>query len=82
MAEKINTRRSFTKELKLKVVQYFYDHDQNCDQTATHFKLDRKQVVGILFIEIPTFTILFILLLLFQILCPHSISDFVLIFSY
>ena len=42
---------------------------------STHFKVDRKQVV-ILFIEIPTFIILFILLLLFQILCPHSILCF------
>ena len=58
MAEKINTRCSFTKEFKLKVVQFFYDHDKNCNQTATHFKVDRKQV-GILFIEIPTFIILF-----------------------
>ena len=81
MAAKINTRRSFTKEFKLKVVQFFYDHDKNCNQTATHFKVDRKQV-GILFIEIPTFIILFILLLLFQILCPHSFSFFELIFSY
>ena len=64
MAAEINTRRSFTKEFKLKVVQFFYDHDKNCNQTATHFKVDRKQV-GILFIEIPTFIILFILLLLF-----------------
>ena len=81
MAEKINTRRSFTKEFKLKVVQFFYDHDKNSNQTARNFKVDRKQV-GILFIEIPTFILLFIFLLLFQILCPHSISCFVLIFSY
>ena len=81
MAEKINTRRSFTKEFKLKVVQFFYDHGKNCNQTVTHFKVDRKQV-GILFIEIPSFIILFILLLLFQILCLHSISCFVLILSY
>ena len=80
MAEKINTRRSFTKELKLKVVQFFYDHDKNCNQTATHFKVDRKEV-GILFIKIPTFVMLFNLLLVFQIICPHSISYFVLIFS-
>ena len=80
MAEKINTRRSFTKELKLKVVQFFYDHDKNCNQTATHFKVDRKEV-GILFIKIPTFIMLFILLLVFQIICPHSISYFVLMFS-
>ena len=78
MAEKINTRRSFTKEFKLKVVQFFYDHDKNYNQTATHFKVDRKQV-GILFIEIPTFIIL---LLLFQILCLHSLSCCVLIVSY
>ena len=69
MAEKINTGRSFTKEFKLKVVQLIYDHDKNCNQTGTHFKVDRKQV-GILFIEIPTFILLFSLLLLFQILCP------------
>ena len=81
MAEKINTRRSFTEEFKLKVVQFFYNHDKNCNQTATHFKVDRKQV-GIRFIEIPTLTILFLLLSLFQILCPQSISCFVLIFSY
>ena len=81
MTEKINTRRSFTKEFKLKVVQFFYVHDKNCNQTATHFKVDRKQL-GILFIETPTFIILFISLLLFQILCLHSISCFVLIFSY
>ena len=80
MAEKINTRRSFTKEFKLKVVQFFYDHDKNCNQTATHVKVDRKQV-GILFIEILAFIILFILLLLFQILCPHSISCIVFTFS-
>ena len=81
MAEKINARRSFTKEFKLKVVQYFYDHDNNCNQAATQIKVDRKQV-GILFIGIPIFIILFISLLLFQILCPHSISCSVLIFSY
>ena len=81
MTEKINTRRSFTKEFKFKVVQFFYDHDKNCKQTATHFKVDRKQV-GILFIEILTFIILFILLLLFQILSPHSILCLVLKFSY
>ena len=49
MAEKINTRCSCTKEFKLKVVQYFYDLDKNCNQTAKHFKMDRKQV-GTLFI--------------------------------
>ena len=81
MTEKINTRRSFTKEFKPKVVQFFYDHDKNCNQTATHFTMERKQL-GILFIEVPTFIILFILLLLFQILYLHSISCFVLIFSY
>ena len=81
MAGKINTRRSFTKEFKLKVVQFFYDHDNNWNQTATHFKVDRKQV-GIIFIEIATFIILLILLMLLQILCSHSISCFVLIFSY
>ena len=64
MAEKINTRRSFIKEFKLKVVQFFYEHDKNCNQTGTHFKVDGKQV-GILFIEISTFIILFILLLHF-----------------
>ena len=80
MAEKINTRRSFTKAFKLKVVQSFYDHGKNCNQTVTHFEAGRKQV-GILFIEIPTFIILFILLLLFEILYPHSISCFVLICS-
>ena len=64
MAEKINTRRSFTKEFKLKVVHFFYDYDKNCNQTATHFIVDGKQV-GILFIEIPTVIILFILLLHF-----------------
>ena len=36
-AEKINTRHSFTKESKLKVVQFFYNHDKNCNQTATYF---------------------------------------------
>ena len=62
MAEKIHTRRSFTKESKLKVVQFFYENDKNCNQTATNFKVDRKQVgIGILFIEIPTFIILFII---------------------
>ena len=81
MAKKVNTRRSFSREFKLKVVQFVYDHDKNCNQTATHFKVDRKQD-GILFIAIPTFTISFILLLLFQFLCPHTISYFVLIFSY
>ena len=60
MAEKINTGRSFTKGFKHKVVQFFFDHDKNCNQTATHFKVDKKQV-GTLFIEIPTFIILFIL---------------------
>ena len=59
MAAKINTRRSFTKEFKLKVVQFFYDHGKNCNQTATHFGVDRKQV-GILFIEISTFIIIII----------------------
>ena len=81
LVEKINTTRSFTKKFKLKVVQFFYDHDKNCNQTATHFKVDRKQV-GIPFIEILAFIILSVLLLLFQILCPHSVSCFVLIFSY
>ena len=36
MAEEINTRRLFTKEFKLKVVQSFCNHDKNCNQTATH----------------------------------------------
>ena len=81
LVEKINTTRSFTKKFKLKVVHFFYDHDKNCNQTATHFKVDRKQV-GIPFIEILAFIILSVLLLLFQILCPHSVSCFVLIFSY
>ena len=64
MVENINTTRSFTKEFKLKVVQFFYDHDKNCNQTATHFKVDRKQV-GIPFIVIPIFIVLSVLLLLF-----------------
>ena len=70
MAENINTRRSFTKEFKLKVTQFFYGHDKNCNQSATDLKVDRKQL-GILFIEIPTFIILFILLS-FQIYSPRS----------
>ena len=57
IAEEINTRRSFTKEFKFKVVQFFYDHVKNCNQTVKNFKVDRKQV-GVLFIEIPTFIIL------------------------
>ena len=61
------------------MVQFFYDHDKNCNETATHFKVDRKQV-GTLFVKSPTFIILFVLL--FQILCIHSISCFLLIFSY
>ena len=32
MAEKINTRRSFTEEFKLKVVLLFYDHEKNFNQ--------------------------------------------------
>ena len=36
ITEKIKSRCSFTKEFKLKVAQYFYDHDKNCNQTATH----------------------------------------------
>ena len=59
IAEKINARHSFPKEFKLKVVNFFYDHDKNCNQTAAHFKVDRKRV-GILFIEISTFIIFFI----------------------
>ena len=70
MAENINTRRSFTKEFKLQVAQFFYGHDKNCNQSATHLKVDRKQL-GILSIEIPTFIILFILLS-FQIYSPRS----------
>ena len=54
MAEKINTIRSLTKELKLKVAQFFYDRDKNCNQTATHFKVWRKQV-GIVFILLLSF---------------------------
>ena len=52
MAEKINTRRSFTKEFKLKVVQFFHEHDKICNQTATNFKVDRKQV-GIPYVPSP-----------------------------
>ena len=44
MTEKINARCSLTKEFKLKVVQFFQDHDKSCNQTATHLKVDRKQV--------------------------------------
>ena len=54
MAKEINTRRSFTKEFEFKMVQLFYDHDKNCNQTVKHFKVDREQV-GVLFIEVPTF---------------------------
>ena len=80
MAGKINARLSITKEFELKVLQFFYDYDKNCNQSTTHFKVARNQV-GILLIEIPTLIILFVLLLLLQILCPHNISCFALILS-
>ena len=70
MAEKISTRCSCTIEFKFKVVQFFDNHGKICNQTATHFKVNRKQV-GILFTETLSFIILFILLLLFQILRAH-----------
>jgi hypothetical protein len=38
-------RRSFTKEFKLKVVTYYHDNMKNNNKTATHFNLDRKQVI-------------------------------------
>lgn len=38
------SRRSFTWEFKLSVIQWFYSHNKNILQTASYFKIDRKQV--------------------------------------
>ena len=38
------TRRAFSREFKLSVVQWFYSNNKNVLQTSNHFKIDRKQV--------------------------------------
>ena len=38
------SRRSFTREFKLSVIQWFHLHNKNILQTASYFKIDRKQV--------------------------------------
>lgn len=38
------TRRSFTREFKLSVIQWFHSNDKNILRTASYFKIDRKQV--------------------------------------
>ena len=38
------SRRSFTREFKLSVIQWFHSHNKNILQTASYFKIDRKQV--------------------------------------
>ncbi|XP_040580419.1 uncharacterized protein [Lepeophtheirus salmonis] len=44
MMETRPTRRSFSREFKLKVVKYFYEHQHNNLVTANHFNINRKQV--------------------------------------
>ena len=38
------SRRSFTREFKLSVIQWFHSHIKNILQTASYFKIDQKQV--------------------------------------
>ena len=38
------SRRSFTREFKLSVIQWFHSHNKNILQTASYFKIDRKLV--------------------------------------
>ena len=38
------TRRAFSREFKLSVVQWFHSNNKNVLQTSNHFKIDRKQV--------------------------------------
>lgn len=38
------SRRSFTREFKLSVVQWFHSHGKNILRTSSNFKVDRKQV--------------------------------------
>ena len=38
------TRRSFTREFKLSVIEWYYNNDNNILQTASKFKGDRKQI--------------------------------------
>ena len=39
-----NSRRSFTKEFKLKAISYYYDNGKNMNATANKFHVDRKQI--------------------------------------
>ena len=38
------TRRAFSREFKLSIVQWFHSNNKNVLQTSNHFKIDRKQV--------------------------------------
>ena len=38
------TRRSFTREFKLSVIECYYNNDNNILQTPSNFKGDRKQI--------------------------------------
>ena len=38
------TRRAFSREFKLSVVQWFHSNNKNVLQTSNHFKIDRKQL--------------------------------------
>ena len=54
-------RRTFSKELNLKVGKYYHHNMKNNNKTATHFHVDRKQLSGFL-----SYTIFFINNFIFQ----------------
>ena len=37
-------RRSFCKEFKLKVTNWYFENEKNTNQTANNFQIERKQV--------------------------------------
>ena len=39
-----SSRRSFTRECKLKAIHYYYDKGKNVNQASNKFRVDRKQV--------------------------------------
>ena len=39
-----SSRRSFSREFKLKAIHYYYDNRKNVNQTSNKFKVDTKQI--------------------------------------
>ena len=39
-----SSRRSFTRDFKLKAIHYYYDNGKNINQVSNKFKVDRKQI--------------------------------------